>query len=51
MYNSYLVAIEDYIQLLTTNPRDREVVSAKYPEEWPVRYSAPAMHQPRLREN
>ncbi|MEN3258069.1 flagellar assembly peptidoglycan hydrolase FlgJ [Sodalis endosymbiont of Spalangia cameroni] len=33
VYDSYLAAIEDYIQLLTTNPRYREVVNAKHPEE------------------
>ncbi|WP_406706766.1 glucosaminidase domain-containing protein [Sodalis sp.] len=30
VYDSYLAAIEDYIQLLTTNPRYREVVNAKH---------------------
>ncbi|WP_254304340.1 flagellar assembly peptidoglycan hydrolase FlgJ [Candidatus Sodalis sp. SoCistrobi] len=33
VYDSYLSAIEDYISLLTTNPRYREVVNARQPEE------------------
>lgn len=32
VYDSYLSAIEDYISLLTTNPRYREVVNARQPE-------------------